>query len=82
MRCYNCKCEATKDLDVYIYQLANKKGEINKRQTYICHNCFNDGHISKHIDKGYYIKTKDIPKKKKEEYKIHYPSSMLNLNEL
>ena len=81
-KCYNCKCEASQDLEVFIYQLSNKKGELNKRQTYICSKCFNGGHISKHIEKGYYIKTNDIMKKKKEQYNIYYPSSMLNLNKL
>lgn len=73
MKCLNCKCEASKDLDLFIYQLTNKKGQINKRQSYICRICLNGGHLSKHKEKyGHYVKTKDIPKKKKNEYIIYY----------
>ncbi len=71
-KCFNCKNESSKQLDVYIYQLSNKKGELNKRQTYICSNCFKIGVISKHNIKSYYIKTKQINKKDKDNYKVFY----------
>jgi hypothetical protein len=75
-KCFNCKNESSKDLEVIIYQLSNKKGEINKKQTYICRNCLNDGHISKHNISGYYIKTKQINKKDKDNYKVFYGNGL------